>query len=270
MRRWITKRPIISYNVLTLVISWGYWLTLLALGKHVGPGSTASHLPGLLGPLLASVVITTYLNGKAGLAELMNRVLRFRSAWPGGILLALSPIPIAGLVFLVLYLLGTPFPSLHDFTPFPGLPAGLSVWSVLILVFIINGYGEEVGWRGFVTEQLLTRYSKFQTTLRVTALWILWHVPLFWLNQSMTVLVGPVLLGWAFGLLCGAFVLTYLYLLSGRSILVLAIWHTTYNMMVAPPAGTGLPAAVITTLVMTWGMAIAWIWWKDMRGKLTK
>lgn len=270
MRQWISKRPIITYYLVTLIISWGYWLTLLALGKHVEPGSSTSHLPGLLGPLLSTMIVTTYINGKAGIAELMSRILRWRSAWPRGILLALSPLPVAALIFVVLNFLGNPFPPLHDFMLYPGLPAGLSVWSVLILVFIVNGYGEEVGWRGFVTEQLLVRYSKFQTTLRVTVLWLLWHAPLFWLNQSMTELVGPMMLGWAFGLLCGAFVLTYLYLLSGRSILVLALWHTTYNMMVAPPAGAGLPAAVITTVVMIWGMVIAWIWWKDTRGKLTK
>jgi len=94
-------------------------------------------------------------------------------------------------------------------------------------------------------------------------LWLIWHIPIFMLNQSMASLIGPMLLGWAFGLACGAFVLAHLYLLSGRSILVLALWHVTYNMSVATPPASGIPAAVISTAAMIWGLLIAWKWWRE-------
>jgi hypothetical protein len=96
----------------------------------------------------------------------------------------------------------------------------------------------------------------------VAALWIVWHVPLFWLNASMQALVGPVLLGWVIGILCAAFLLAGLYFSSHNSILVVAVWHTLYNFTVATPAGIGTPAAVITTAVMMWGVYFAFVWWR--------
>jgi hypothetical protein len=55
MRTWIAKRPAASFYLLTLTLSWGYWLTLLALGRRVKPGSAVTHFPGLLRPMLAAM-----------------------------------------------------------------------------------------------------------------------------------------------------------------------------------------------------------------------
>jgi hypothetical protein len=79
-------------------------------------------------------------------------------------------------------------------------------------------------------------------------------------------LVGPVFFGWAFALLCGAFALGAVYLASGQSVLVVAVWHTLYNMVVATSAGAGTPAAVASTAVMIWGAFVALIWWRQDYG----
>ena len=135
----------------------------------------------------------------------------------------------------------------------------------IIVFFLGGGLDEEIGWRGFVMEKWLPRYGRFGTTIRLSGLWLFWHIPVFFLNQTMAALIGPMLLGWAFGLVCGAFVLAHIYLFSGRSILVLALWHATYNMTVATPATTGFPAAAISTAIMVWGVIIAWKWWREDR-----
>lgn len=68
----------------------------------------------------------------------------------------------------------------------------------------------------------------------------------------MAALVGPVLIGWLFALVCGAFVLAQVYLATGHSVLCVALWHAAYNTMVAGEAGTGLPAALIGLASMTY------------------
>jgi uncharacterized protein len=265
MGTWIRRRPVLAYYALTLAISWGNWLMLIARGEQVAPGSRASHFPGLLGPMLAAFIVTAVIHGKSGVRDLLHRMLRWRTGWPWGIVIALSPLAMGLVVFVALSWTGTPMPALRDFALFPGIPVATPLWLVLVLVWIFNGYGEEVGWRGFLTEQLLQRYNRFHTALRVAGFWLVWHLPLFWLNQSMATLVGPMLLGWAIGLVCGAFFLTWLYLATGRSILIVAVWHVTYNMMVAPAAGAGMPAAVVSTVIMLWGGVIAWQWWRESR-----
>jgi len=251
-----------GYYILAITLSWAYWFALLARGMRVEPGSLASHLPGLLGPAIAAVVVISINEGSRGLKALFVRTIRLGSPAWSNVLLSLSPIAIGIVSFTGLYLLGNPLPGLHSFALYPGIPGTGSLILVILVSFFVNGFGEEIGWRGFATEKLLERHGWFRTTLFVAGLWAIWHIPVFWLNTNMTALIGPAIFGWLYGLLCGAFVLAHVYLLSGHSILAVAIWHTAYNMMVATEAGKGLPAAVISTIVMIWGTMIAIRWWR--------
>jgi len=203
--------------------------------------------------------------GKGALVEfLKNAVVLPRPRWRNA-LLALSPIAIGGAVFLGLAAAGTPLPTLGSFGVYPGTPGGAPLLLLVLAVLVLNGWGEEAGWRGFATRILAERLGKFRGTLVVAAMWIVWHVPLFFLNASMRALVGPVLVGWALGIVCAAFLLAGLYFASRESILVVAVWHTLYNFTVATPAGVGTAAAVITTAVMVWGAFFAIGWWRQDR-----
>lgn len=261
-RLWVESHPVAFYYALALSLSWSYWFAMLALGLRVEAGSAATHLPGLLGPTLAAFVLTALRGGRPALRDLLARLLHVPAPNGAKLVLALSPLALGAAAFLSLAALGRPLPGLAAFSTYPGLPVAWNLaWSIPT-VLLVNGFGEEIGWRGFATERLFERHGRFQATLRLAALWGLWHLPLFWLNVGMRSLVGPMLLGWAFGLLCGAFVLAHVYVLCARSILCVALWHTAYNIMVATPAGRGLPAAVMTTAVMVWGLVVAWCWWR--------
>jgi uncharacterized protein len=262
MRTWIAKRPAVSFYVLTLALSWGYWLTLLAQGRRVEPGSVVSHLPGLLGPMLAAMVVTTVIGGREALHELFGRMFRLGPRWLSKLMLALSPLALGAVAFATMRLLGKSVPSADAFARFPGLPEHWPLAGVVAAVIVVNGFGEETGWRGFLSERLLPAHGRLRATLWVAFLWSLWHLPLFWLNDGMAALVGPVLIGWLFALFCGAFVLTQVYLATGHSILCVALWHAGYNMMVVTEIGTGLPAAMVGTAVMAWGVIVAVRWWR--------
>jgi membrane protease YdiL (CAAX protease family) len=141
--------------------------------------------------------------------------------------------------------------------------------SVLLAVLLINGFGEEVGWRGFLLHRLVREYSPFISTLVIGFCWLLWHLPLFWLNEGMAALAGPAMLGWGVGLICGAFVLSFVYIAGGSNILAVAVWHTTFDLVAATPAGTGAPAAIISTVVMLWGILVAFRWWRRTLGPIS-
>lgn len=261
MRDWIARHAVFSFYIIAVTLTWVYWLILLVQGTRVEPGSSATHLPGLLGPALAAVIVTAIVEGSSGLKELLARCIQLRPPRKAKLLLAISPLALGVVTFIFMPFFGRSLPTLEAFAHYPGLPQS---WPLAFIVFaslVVNGYGEEIGWRGFMTERLIPRYGWFRTTLLVTVLWAIWHIPVFWLNTNMTSLVGPQLIGWAFGLLCGAFVLAHVYQLSNHSILSVALWHTAYNMMVATEAGQGLPAAIVTTIVMVWGVIVAIRWW---------
>ena len=263
VRAWIAKWPAVSFYVLTLTLSWGYWLTLLAQGRRVVPGGVVTHFPGLLGPMLAAMAVTAVIGGRKALRELFGRMFRLGPHWPSKLMLALSPLALGAGAFAAMQILGKRLPSVDTFAHYPGLPEHWPLAGVVTAVILVNGFGEETGWRGFLTERLLPAHGRFRATLFVALLWSLWHLPLFWLNLHMATLVGPVLIGWLFGLVCGAFVLAQVYLATGHSILCVALWHAGFNMMVATEAGTGLPAAIVNTAVMAWGVVVAVRWWRE-------
>jgi membrane protease YdiL (CAAX protease family) len=150
-------------------------------------------------------------------------------------------------------------PHPADFKTYPG---ALEEWSfplVVIVALLLNGLGEEAGWRGFALARYAQRQKPLQASLCVAAIWMLWHAPLFVLNASMVALLGPALLGWALGLAAGAVVLAWLYLKTD-SILVPALWHTGFNFMVATVPGRGLVAAILSTVVMVLALVIARRW----------
>lgn len=132
----------------------------------------------------------------------------------------------------------------------------MGVIGVAVVILVLNGLGEETGWRGFALARLQARHSPLTATLIVGLLWTFWHVPMFLVVQSFRGFDVPIACGWAFSLLCGAVVLSWLYNRSGGSILMVAIWHTGYNLTAGTAAATGLLAIVPTALVITGAVSL--------------
>lgn len=265
LRSHIRARPVAAFFVVTLGLSWGYWISLIALGFEVGPRSTATHFPGLLGPLLAALVVTGMESGGQGVRACLGRMLQWPPPRGRMLCLALTPLALGALAFGLLHGQGGGWPLAQDFARFPGLPGSIHLAWVVVLVVLVNGVGEEGGWRGFALERLVPRHGRFGATWRVAMLWAIWHVPLFWLNQSMHALLGPMVIGWALSLACGAFVLAHVYLNSRASVLPVALWHGTYNLMTASAAGAGSAAMLSSIPVMVWGVGVAVYWWSSQR-----
>lgn len=253
------QRRLATFYGVTLGVSWSWWGWMFFNGQMVEPGSFASHLPGLAGPLVGAIISTAVFDGKAGLRELLRRGLRIpRRPW---LALALILLPLLLLAFAILvgHGRGEGWPAVNAFFDYPGVPSTTGWLMSIILVLLLNGFGEEVGWRGYAFERLVAERSALRATLWVSLLWLVWHLPLFFVHRNMAEMIGPALLGWAIGLLLGAFVLSWLYLSFERSILVCALWHTAYNFAVATPAGGNLAPAVISTVVMFAGLWAAWV-----------
>lgn len=265
MRAWLARHPVLTYYALAAALSWSYWLYLFASGIRVGPGSQHSHLPGLVGPMVAAFTVSALADGGRGVRDLLVRMVRL----PKRPLLALAAIVAAPaltlVVVLVIWLTGGPTPNPADFLGYPGVASGTGVLGLVVIVIALNGFGEEVGWRGFALDRLAAGRGAFWATVLVALMWALWHWPAFLINETMAELVGPGLIGWLVGLALGAFVLTDLYFLTGRSILAVALWHVAYNLSVAVPGAAGLPAAVVSAAVMVWGAVAAWRLWSQER-----
>ena len=80
----------------------------------------------------------------------------------------------------------------------------------------------------------------------------------FFYVPSYTAIGLQILPGFFLGVLAGAIVLTWLYNSSGGSVMAAVLWHTSFNFVTASPNAAGLVAAVTSTLVMVWAVAVVW------------
>ena len=256
---WVARHPLLTFGVLAYALSWAYWLTLLARGWRVEPGSPATHLPGLAGPALAAGLVTAWVEGWPGLRAMAGRAVRWPQPRLRSLALALSPLVAGALVFAGAAVVGGRLPDLAGLLAYPGLPPGWPAPAVIGAALLLNGYGEELGWRGFLLRRLAATQRPLRAAVIVAVVWAGWHAPLFWLHAGMAAMWGPLMLGWAGGLLAGSLLLGWIFLATD-SVLVVALWHTAFNFMVATPPGKGVVAAVLNGLVIVAAVRVMRAW----------
>jgi len=136
------------------------------------------------------------------------------------------------------------------FLPELGLLAAWSLW------FATSGCGEEIGWRGFLLPRLQEHHSPLRSSALLTVGWAAWHIPAFFYIPGYAAFGLRILPGFFFSLFAGAVVLTWLYNISGRSVMPAILWHASFNFVTASPAVGGLTAAVTSMPVVAWAVAL--------------
>jgi membrane protease YdiL (CAAX protease family) len=169
---------------------------------------------------------------------------------------ALSPLLFLFIALLAAIAAQMPLPPLTDFGLYSGLPPlGLPV--VVLLVILFNGFGEETGWRGFALVPLQRRFGPLGGTFVLALLWAAWHIPTFFVVETYRTMTWPMLVGgFGLGICAGALVLSRVAHRTNGSVLAAALWHAGYNMTSATAASRGVIAAVTTTAVMVWAVAL--------------
>ncbi|MCA9637690.1 MAG: CPBP family intramembrane metalloprotease [Myxococcales bacterium] len=177
----LRRHPISIYFALTFVISWAAMAIAVGEGGFPVAPEQAAQIGGaaLLGPTIAGLVMTGVCGGRAGLRDLLARLLRWRVAgrWYA---VALLTAPLTAFAVLMLLTLRSPeFSPAILSAPEPltfllsGLAAGLAV-----------GLFEELGWTAFAIPRMLARRGPLGVGLLLGILWGLWHLPMFWEADS--------------------------------------------------------------------------------------
>jgi uncharacterized protein len=188
IRRLAQRHPVLSYYVLVFAISWGGILVLVAPTGIPGRPEDVERLfmfalaALFAGPSISGVVMTALVGGRAGLHDLIGRLLRWRGGakwWAAALLTG------PALVTAVLFGLSHYSP---DFTP--GLLTTEDRVGLLVLGLgaglIGGGLLEELGWTGFAVPTLRRRYGAFETGLIVGVLWGVWHLLIaFWASRGL-------------------------------------------------------------------------------------
>lgn len=267
VRALVARHPTASFFILAYAISWAYWVPLLLLGRRVAPGSSTTHFPGLLGPAIAACLVQAACHGSPGLRVLARRLFAVSKPRIAFWLYALSPMVFLAAALGIMLARGAELPRVSDFARFSGLPElGLPV--VVLLVFVVGGYGEELGWRGFALERMQQRHGPLAGALFLAMLWAGWHLPAFGVVETYREMTVPMIFGgFLAGLAAGSVVLARVANRTGGSVLAVALWHASYNLTAATSAGGGFISAFTTTCVMVWALLLVAREWRRPRDR---
>src|ERR1051326_6545828 len=193
-----------TFLILAFLLSWYPWV--LALLRHSTSG------PNPLGLLLAALIASAVKGGWRGARDLALDILRVRvpvTRWLAAILI---PVGIVVAALAVAAALG-----MHVAIRAPQ-------WSDMLdrflFTFLFVALGEEPAWRGFLLPQLQRRFTPLIATLMVSAVWAIWHLPL-WGSEFAWTIVPAFLVS----LLGGGIVLSWLYNRSRNSVLMPMLMH---------------------------------------------
>ncbi len=97
----------------------------------------------------------------------------------------------------------------------------------LQILFIGGALGEEFGWRGYAFEKLQNKYGAFMGTLILGLLWSIWHLPLFFMANTVQSNM-PI---WQFVLqnTTIAFVYTWIYNRTKGNMILMILLHAVLN-----------------------------------------
>jgi membrane protease YdiL (CAAX protease family) len=171
IKAFITRHPVPIYFALTFAISWGGFVLVVGPGSFPGTGSQFDTLTPfvasamLAGPSIAGLLLTGLVSGKAGLRDLLSRLLRWRvgARWYA---VAILPAPLLAAAVLFALSLTSPIFTADD-------KAAVLLSSIVAGISIVL---EEVGWTGFAVPRLRLRYGVLTTGLIVGVLWGAWHL----------------------------------------------------------------------------------------------
>ncbi len=148
---------------------------------------------GLLGPMLGGIGFMYFTQSKEIWSEYWWRAIDFRRIELTWYLIILLFVPalFAVAVLLDIASSGNAALVLMSERVAPFLSAPSTIVPFLLGAFIYGPLPEELGWRGYALEQLQSRWNALISSLVLGAIWALWHLPLFFIRDTLFYGHGP-------------------------------------------------------------------------------
>jgi membrane protease YdiL (CAAX protease family) len=234
LKRLVVCHPVAAFLVMLYAIAWTVFLPvvlqargLLALPVDLSEGTAfdaVTSLASILGVALPAFIVTAATGGKAGMRELLRRCLR----WRVGLVWYLAALfGLLAVMVLVGSVLSDPAP-LEVLTERWSLIFTLFLPEVLFPFLFIQIF-EEAGWTGFMQHTLQERRGPLVASILVAPAFVLQHLPILLMDAGVgltsLIIVGALVIVAVFFRV----VVMWLYNGSGRSVLLVALFHSAYN-----------------------------------------
>jgi len=224
MAAFVKKHPALSFFVLSSLLGI-LPMALVAIGLL---SSGFSQL-GALSASASGFVLAAMESRKRGVWELLRRALVWKVGigWWGFALVFTAVISVTTLVLFNL--------SSDMHIGLSGVVPWYDILSMMLVLTVFAGLGEEFGWRGFLIPRLQIRHSALTTSLVIGALHALWHLPKFFIEGEtqyrwvQDVGFFAAFLGYAVFVIAWAIQLTWVFNNTKGSVLLVAVVHGAGN-----------------------------------------
>ena len=258
VRRGVARHPVLAFMLISVGIGFVTAAIPPIAGSEIPPFDQPLHgiVGGSLGVGLAAFLVTAALSGRAGVADLGRRSVRWRVPvrW---YLIALFYVPVAAtLISLAIY-----GPRALA-APSGGWPRALAeVAAYFLLQLVLFQLAEEIGFTGFLQHHWQDRYHPMKLTLYVALLWALWHLPDHFAEEGWGVeqlIAAPVVFAIGFvSLFFARALLVWLYNRTGSSVLLVAIFHASFDAAISRLSFDVVPASNTARFLIFTGVIVA-------------
>jgi membrane protease YdiL (CAAX protease family) len=217
----VRRHPLISFFVLTYIVTWSLWLPLVIFGDRVpSPLGFVLATLGSLVPSALGLLFVGLLRGRSGVRTLLGRLVhaRIRLRW---YLAALALTMLAPLAVAMSILMGGDTPVVDK-----------TIFGILFLfafmIFPGSALGEELGWRGFALPRVQARHSALKASLIIGILWGFWHLPLWLIGRESNPI--SLYIPFVLAVIATSVICTWLYNNTGGSLFIIVLYHAAINL----------------------------------------
>ena len=253
-------RPVLFFS-LAYFFTWVFWVPAIFVSENLG---SLLMVIGLIAPAVVSTLFVVFSGSDALKRDLRQKIIGFyKVKW----LNVFFAVLVFALIVVCSILLSLAFgQSLDQFSftddfSFTGVGVGSALLTITLASII-----EEVGWKGYCEDSIGNYMNWFWESMLFGALWSFWHFPLIFIKGTYQagLMVNPlyVINFFVSGIPLG-FIITWVYLVSDRSILACMVFHLFVNFMQEKIAMTP-ETKCVETIVVTAATIVIVLANKDM------
>jgi len=223
-------RPTI-YFILAFAITWINGFILVVQSYQGGEKSIINLLLAYMGPFIAGLIMMFVFADKAFRADFRRRIFNLRLINIKYLPFVLFFLPLAMVISILISIaFEQPMEQLSFAEEFK-IFDGEVILSMILLVLV--PVLEELGWRGYGVDSLVSKFNLFKTSLIFGILWGLWHLPVFFIKgsyQSGLWEQNPLFaINFFVGIIPLAFIINFLFYKNNRSIALMGLFHVLIN-----------------------------------------
>lgn len=241
-------RPL-AFLFLVISFTWLPWLSAVIIGKGVDSLLVKALIAiGGLGPTASALMLLYASRNQMLITDYWQRVFDYRLITPKGYLLVLLIFPCSAAVAILISLFFGQ--SISQFYIVDHLRGNwLMLLPFILFTLLLGPVPEELGWRGYWLDGLLTKFNGLTASLIIGVVWACWHIPLFFIKGYPLQQYANnhvMLFAYFLALFPKAILFTFLHTQTNRSTLAAILFHFMGNFI-----GTIIEIDMITEFIQT-------------------